>query len=118
VHYARTHNLSRIMVGRDEPSPWRAWKRSVADRIGQRAPDLDVIQVARAEGHAPATEGPSPRPTGQLAADWRAYALTVVVCGLAGLLATPLHPLFDLANIVMVFLLGVVFVALRRPALP
>ncbi|HQX05848.1 MAG TPA: two-component system sensor histidine kinase KdpD [Zoogloea sp.] len=113
VHYARTHNLSRIMVGRDEPSPWRAWKRSVADRIGQRAPDLDVIQVARAEGHAPATEGLSQRHTGQLAADWRAYALTVVVCGLAGLLATPLHPLFDLANIVMVFLLGVVFVAVR-----
>ncbi|MCK6393295.1 two-component system sensor histidine kinase KdpD [Zoogloea sp.] len=113
VHYARANNLSRIMVGRDEPSLWRAWTRSVADRIGQIAPDLDVIQVARADGRVPVTEGLSQRPTGQLAADWRAYALTVVVCGLAGLLATPLHPLFDLANIVMVFLLGVVFVAVR-----
>lgn len=119
VRYARAHNLSRIMVGRDDPPPWRVWRRSVADRIGQRAPDLDVIQVARAEGRGPTAEGPASPPAGQPAANGRAYALTVVVCGLAGLLATPLHPLFDLANIVMVFLLGVVFVAVcfgRGPA--
>ena len=113
VRYARAHNLSRIMVGRDAPPAWRIWRRSVADRIGQLAPDLDVIQVARAEGRA----GVAPRSMEQLAgqhvANWRGYALTALVCGLAGLIATPLYPLFDLANIVMVFLLGVVVVAVR-----
>jgi two-component system sensor histidine kinase KdpD len=49
VRYARDHNLSKIFVGRDHPRPWRPWYRSFADRIGQRAPDLDVLQVARAD---------------------------------------------------------------------
>ncbi|HOB45090.1 MAG TPA: two-component system sensor histidine kinase KdpD [Zoogloea sp.] len=113
VRYARSHNLSRIMVGRDDPRRWRVWRRSVADRIGQLAPDLDVIQVARSDGHTPAAERQPGLLAAQVAADWRTYALTAVVCGLAGLIATPLYPLFDLANIVMVFLLAVVFVAVR-----
>ena len=49
VQYARDHNLSKIIVGRDHPRPWRFWFRSFADRVGKRAPDLDVIQVARTE---------------------------------------------------------------------
>ena len=49
VKYARDHNLSKIFVGRDHPRPWRPWYRSFADRLGQRAPDLDVLQVARAD---------------------------------------------------------------------
>ncbi|MFB8829565.1 DUF4118 domain-containing protein [Azotobacter sp. CWF10] len=111
VRYARGHNLSRIMVGRDDPPPWRFWQRSVADRVGRLAPDLDVIQVARAERETPrqgrltkARNGP---------ANWLAYAWSTAVCGLATLIAMPLHPFFDLANIVMVFLLAVVAVAVR-----
>ncbi|MFC0710955.1 two-component system sensor histidine kinase KdpD [Azorhizophilus paspali] len=111
VRYARSHNLSRIMVGCDDPPSWRFWQRSVADRIGRLAADLDVIQVARAEHETPrqgrlagARSGPT---------NWPAYAWSSVVCGLATLVAMPLHPLFDLANIVMVYLLAVVAVAVR-----
>ena len=42
VKYARD---PKIFVGRDHPRPWRPWYRSFADRLGQRAPDLDVLQV-------------------------------------------------------------------------
>lgn len=113
VRYARTHNLSRIMVGRDNPPPWRLWQRSVADRIGQIAPDLDVIQVARAERNTPEPDRKLAELAEAVTTDWRAYALTAAMCGLAGVIAAPLYPLVDLANIVMIFLLGVVLVAVR-----
>lgn len=113
VRYARMHNLSRIMVGRDEPPSWRVWERSVADRIGQIAPDLDVIQVARAERNTPEPDREAAEILGTVTTDWRDYALTAAMCGLTGLIATPLYPLVDLANIVMIFLLAVVLVAVR-----
>jgi K+-sensing histidine kinase KdpD len=65
VDYAREQNLSRLLVGRDHPRPWRPWYRSMADRIGQAAPDLDVVQVARNEDAraavSPSTAAPAPR---------------------------------------------------------
>jgi two-component system sensor histidine kinase KdpD len=44
---------------------------------------------------------------------WRGYAAAVAACVLTALLATPLLPLLELTNIVMLFLLAVVGVGLR-----
>lgn len=113
VKYARDHNLSKIFVGRDHPRPWRPWYRSFADRIGQRAPDLDVLQVARADtdresGHK-IQEG-----IGEGMFDhWPAYGRAAAGCALAGFAAAALFPIIDLPNIVMVFLLAVVLVSVR-----
>jgi len=52
--------------------------------------------------------------------DWQRYALTVVACAATALIATPLAGRLDLANIVMLFLLTVLLVAVTlglRPAL-
>lgn len=113
VAYARKHNLAKVVVGRDHPRPWRLWtalRRSFADRIGQAAADLDVIQIARSEagGRAPEREEPGLRQW-----RWQDYAKGAGVCLVTGLVAALLHPLFDLANIVMLFLLAVVIVAVR-----
>ena len=51
--------------------------------------------------------------TGRSAATLRGYGVAVLVCGLTTALATPLSEYFDLANIVMLFLLAVVLVAVR-----
>jgi len=45
--------------------------------------------------------------------DWRGYAMSALACALATLIAAPLHAVFELSNIVMLFLMTVVFVALR-----
>jgi two-component system sensor histidine kinase KdpD len=45
--------------------------------------------------------------------DWRGYAMAAMACALATLIAAPLHAVFELSNIVMLYLLAVVFVALR-----
>lgn len=113
VKYARGHNLAKVTVGRDHPRPWRPWGRSFADRIGERAPDLDVIQIARSEGDSGGGKPVRQDLTEGFLKQWPAYAMTVVVCGLAGVIAAFLFPYFDLANIVMLFLLAVVVVGVR-----
>ncbi len=110
VDYAREQNLSRLLVGRDHPRPWRPWYRSMADRIGQAAPDLDVIQVARNEDAraavSPSTAAPAP-------GNWLAYLKAAAICAVATGLATPLAGVIELTNIAMLFLLAVLIVAMR-----
>lgn len=113
IKYARSHNLAKITVGRDHPRPWRPWNRSFADRIGEQAPDLDVIQVARSEARAEDGKANYQDLAEGLLNQWQDYAMTALVCGLAGTLASFLFPFFDLANIVMIFLLAVVLVGVR-----
>lgn len=115
IAYARQHNLGKVMVGRDR-RPF--WDLGFAYRLGRQAPDLDVIQVAHAGdagGGAAKTAQPSPARI-----DWRAYAITVAGVAAVTLAAAPLLPYIDLANIVMLFLMLVFFVAVklgRGPAL-
>ncbi|CAK0757559.1 sensor histidine kinase KdpD [Gammaproteobacteria bacterium] len=118
LDYARDHNLSKVIVGIDPIRSWRFWRRSFADRIGRRAPDLDVTQVARDDRQ---TRTPVEDRTGEareewlgrLQAPWSSYAMSLVICSLATGLAAPLYPQFDLANIVMLLLLAVVVVSIR-----
>ncbi|UCV28020.1 two-component system sensor histidine kinase KdpD [Ferribacterium limneticum] len=113
VKYARDHNLSKIFVGRDHPRPWHPWYRSFADRVGQRAPDLDVLQVARSDTEREQARSDEESVVDGIAQQWPAYAKAAFGCALAGLAATAIFPIVDLPNIVMVFLLAVVLVSVR-----
>ena len=115
IDYARDHNLAKLVVGRELARVWKPWHISFADRIGRRAPDLDVTQVAREEG---TSEKGRDEPTDEslldrLKAPWQSFAMSAVSCAIATLVAMPLHSLFDLANIAMLFLLAVVVSAAR-----
>lgn len=115
VQYARDHNLSRVIVGRDHGRSWRPWERSFAHRVGLQAPELDIIQVAREDTTADRrrdelTDEPL---FAQLKAPWQSFAMSAVFCALATFIALPLLSVFDLANIAMLFLLAVVMAAVR-----
>ena len=113
VQYARDHNLSKIIVGRDHPRPWRFWFRSFADRVGKLAPDLDVIQVARTEGEREHALPDRQDVVDRVFKQWPDYAMAALGCGLAGLVSAVVFPIFDLPNIVMIFLLAVVLISVR-----
>lgn len=115
VDYARSHNLGKIIVGRDSVKSWVPWKSSFADRVGRLSSDLDVIQIAQEspderlrhpEGRRVWREG-TPKPS------WPSYVRAVAICAATTVLATLIVPYFDLANVVMLFLLAVVLVAVR-----
>ncbi len=119
VEHARHHNLSKVVMGHNEPrSFWQVWQReALGRRLAQLAPEFDLIEVGEGQRVEPSIAQASARSD-----DSRSefapntpigYLWAAAVCGATTLIATPLAPIFDLANIVMLFLLAVVGVAVR-----
>ena len=112
VRYAREHNLSRLVVGRADRR-WR-WpgQRTLADTLETQADDLDLLRIAlphvEKTQHAVRQKIAAAAPT-----TWQGYLPALGICGATALLATPLLDVLELTNIVMLFLLAVVGVALR-----
>jgi two-component system sensor histidine kinase KdpD len=138
VDYARSHNLSKIVMGRGHPSwPWRA---PHIKRLAGYAPDIDLIEIGEARneggsgrvarrGWGTGADADAESDIGDRAPDGesdtvlaRKRAVGYIVAGVASLAtalaATPLLAWLDLANIAMLFLLVVVLVggALRASA--
>ncbi len=113
IAYARNHNLSKVIVGRDHARAWRPWYRSVADRIGKLAPDLDVIQVSREEVTDRRRVSTDKSFIESLEAPWRSFAISAAYCGATTAIAMLLYPKFELTNIAMLFLLAVMLSAAR-----
>ncbi|TXT38762.1 MAG: two-component system OmpR family sensor histidine kinase KdpD [Planctomycetota bacterium] len=120
LEYARSRNVTKIVVGKTA-QPW--WRRiflgTVVDGLLERSGDIDVYVIrGEAEEHAKVT---SPLPKRQQHFDGKPYlwtALVVAVCGSLGWLSQLIGA--GEANIVMIFLLGVVLVATwfgRGPAI-
>jgi two-component system, OmpR family, sensor histidine kinase KdpD len=108
--YARERNVSQIVIGK----PVRAlWKRllfgSIVDALVRGSGEID-IHVISVEPAAPSTKRPRfrPRPT-----DPAAYGLAIAAVALASAIAWAMFPHFALANIIMVYLLGIVAVSAR-----
>ncbi len=136
--YASEHNLSKIVLGNSLASSVRGeqsgtkilvqwWKRrssGLSSDLARLAPELDRIEVGRSADPStrPLTSSIRRNPTdderegaptaGSKLHRWR-YALTLAACAGTTLLCLPLHGRLALANVVMVFLLCVVFVAMR-----
>ncbi|CAK0766731.1 two-component system, OmpR family, sensor histidine kinase KdpD [Gammaproteobacteria bacterium] len=107
-----------MIVGRTRVRSWRPWHRSFADYVGIQAPDLDVIQIASEETDSrkladPRNDESQESWWNRIRAPWQSYGMSAAICGLAIVIAAPLHSVFDLANIAMLFLLAVVVVSVR-----
>ena len=123
VDYARQHNLSKLVLGHARPRPGLpAWwpRRALGPAITALAPDIDRLEVGQAQ-----TARPAPKPRvgvedeSALAAQAQRYLLATAACAATTVVTHLLDPYFALANIVMVFLLAVVGVAVwlgRGPA--
>ncbi len=115
VRYAHDHNLPRVVLGRDKNRLRQPWKQRLAEAVGDRADDLDIVQVA-----LPARTGGAVKNKDRASSvhqkdtiAWADYGWSTLICGAVTLAVAPLTPLLSGANLVMVFLLAVVGVALR-----
>jgi two-component system, OmpR family, sensor histidine kinase KdpD len=120
--YARTKNASRVVVGREPRTGWRRLlPLSVADRILNMATGIDVQVVTGETDHEaePAARALIARTREHLGVHgspkrrWPRYAWGVAVVLVSSGLAALMEPHFELANLVMVYLVGVVLVAVR-----
>jgi two-component system sensor histidine kinase KdpD len=117
VDYARSHNLSRIALGRSHGSVWRPWRMPCSRRIARLAPDIELLDVALPQGSAAksaASAAATPSPARAPArSPLMAHGLAVMASLGMALAATPTIAWLDLANIAMLFLLVVLLVAVR-----
>ncbi len=134
VAYAREHNLGTVVAGRDTQVR-RWWKlrwlhglvqgRHFAERVAELAPEIELMVVPRdstaPNPHSAAQrEGEGSDARNSHRSRWSGLLAAAASSAVVTLLATPMLPFLDLANIVMLFLLAVVAVAVkfgRRPAL-
>jgi two-component system sensor histidine kinase KdpD len=114
VEHARQHNLSKIVMGHNQASFWRP-AGTLAQQLGRLAADVDLIEIGapvhgsriaaprRGDEAAPAERGLKPA----------GYLVAAGSCAMLTAATLPLASLLDLPNIVMLFLLAVLGVALR-----
>jgi two-component system, OmpR family, sensor histidine kinase KdpD len=122
VAQAQLLNCATLVVGRSVPTAWPALLAGtpMTRRLAALAPTLDIVEVARADSArrlaraVQRTPEDEERPAWSDWHDnWLHYAAAAAGSVAVTLLALPLLRFFDLANIVMLFLLGTVLVALK-----
>lgn len=121
ISYARSHNLSKLVIGRDPERRLWPWQRSSGQRLAMLAPDIDLIEIGRAEGAAQtdsreAAAAPSLEDAesgDRRKAKGLRYVWAALACIAVTLASFPLAAHFDASNIVAVFILTVVLVAVR-----
>ncbi|WP_038907377.1 two-component system sensor histidine kinase KdpD [Dickeya oryzae] len=116
LRYARDHNLGKIVIGRHTEQKLGWWRRTrFAEKLGKLGPDLDLVVVSVQDD---ATPPPPKAPDSRGITDkWR---LQLYGCGVAMLLCTLItllalwspFSMLEPVNLVMLYLLAVVLIAL------
>jgi len=122
IAYARKHNLSRLVIGRDPARPLWPWQRSSGQRLALLAPDIDLIEIGRStetdQGGVMRPAAAADALAGPEASERRRrrrlrYLWAAVGCGAVTALSMPLAVHFDRSNIVAIYILAVVLVGVR-----
>jgi two-component system, OmpR family, sensor histidine kinase KdpD len=120
IAYARKNNLSKLVIGRDPIRRLWPWQRSSGQKLAMLAPDIDLIEIGRAEtttkvsgrgGTQPAL--PDAESSDRRDAKRRRYLWAAIGCVGVTLMSMPLAVHFDRSNIVAIFILTVVLVGVR-----
>ncbi len=110
LEYARARNVSRIVIGKPARPPWkRVLLGSIVDALVSGSGRIDIHVISGERDAEPARRLPAaPRST-----RWSEYGLAVAGVVVASGLAWLMFPHFEPANIVMMYLLAVIAVAMR-----
>ena len=118
LNYARSRNVSKVVVGKSTRSAIsRLITHGLADDLANLATDIDIHIVSRESSltEKPITNIGNFGGTGQLneGSTLKGYYLATAVCLANTAVAAMLLPFFELTNVVMLYLLGVVFIAFK-----
>jgi two-component system sensor histidine kinase KdpD len=111
LSFARHRNFSKIVVGK----PGRFWRLhdlvngSFVTRLARASGEVDVFIVQGGREKAAPRAAPPPRPP----IEWRRYAWAAATVAACTAITGLMFPRFERANLIMVYLVGVVAVASR-----
>lgn len=113
LRYTREHHLGKVVMGRRNERRYK-WGATITERLAKIGPELDLLIVSLEE-----TAPVSPRKdldnrtfTERFSRQLQGCAVAVALCAFITFISEFLYPYFDPANLIMVYLLGVVITAL------
>jgi two-component system sensor histidine kinase KdpD len=110
--FARDRNVTKIVVGKPTRTLWkRILIGSIVDALVQGSGDIDVYVIS-AEREDAALIAPVRRR--EIPVDWPAYGWAAAIVALTTGAAWLMFDFFELADLVMVYLLGIVVAAMRH----
>ncbi|WP_287496436.1 sensor histidine kinase KdpD [Pandoraea sp. CB10b_02] len=121
--YAQMRNVSKLVIGASGARRWWTASTPLHEQLVRRAGGVDVVLIGPSAGDRAAHTrvvrgdwrnwfGTAPE-LGLVGGPWRAYAWAVGICATVSLAAAELTRFLDLANIAMLYLLGVIVAAMR-----
>ncbi len=114
IEYAKTRNATRVIVGSAKrKGGWGWFQSSTSAQLINSARGFDVITIATAEESSRRSSAGAGVNGPATQIRWDRYAWAVVTTAACTAVAFVLYPRFELANLVMVYLLGVTLSGLR-----
>src|ERR1700677_3687406 len=121
IAYARKNNLSKLVIGRDPVRRLWPWQGSSGQKLALLAPDMDLIEIGRAENsakengreRAPLLPAVDPESTTRRKSKRLRYVWAAITCVGVTVLSVPLAAHFENSNIVAIFILAVLLVGVR-----
>ncbi|WOS38385.1 Sensor protein KdpD [Oligella urethralis] len=120
--YAHQFNIGRIVVGQQRPKLGR-WNASLVEQISQQNTKLDIILVNQAHDHSANATDTNAQKSFDIKSLWKknnaqGYLIALLGCALITASLTKLTQWLHLANVLMLYLLVIVFVSVRFGRLP
>lgn len=110
LNYARSRNATKIIVGKPVRALWREWIfGSVVSDLVHQSGEIDIYVITGTGGE----RQPAVRRTPQSADDVSGYAYGVAGVLIATVIDWLMFPYFAAANLIMVYLIAVIGVAIR-----
>lgn len=110
LSYARSRNATKIIVGKPVRSPWKEWIfGSVVSELVHQSGDIDIYVITGEAGEGQ----PLVRRTLRKTSDVLGYAYASFGVLIATAVAWLMFPYFGAANLIMVYLIAVVAIAIR-----
>ena len=111
IQYARQRNVNLIVVGKPVKARWKELLfGSVVDELVRRSGEIDVHVLTSFEEEKPQRISRGrPLKSGSVTG----YAVSVATTAVATVICALIHSRFELSNLIMVYLAGVVFVSTR-----
>ena len=115
LEYARTRNATRLVIGAAKRRGWRAWLRpSTTTELVRKARDFDVITIGMVDEHVQESRGGIAHAAEMtVPVHWERYAWALATTLLCTGIAFAMYPYFELANIVMLYVLGSTIAGVR-----
>ena len=110
LNYARSRNATKLIVGKPVRSLWKEWLfGSVVSELVHESGDIDIYVITGEAGEGQPLIRRSLRRTSTR----RKYLYALVGIALATVVAWAMYPYFSPANLIMMYLMAVIVIAIR-----